>query len=168
MAGRGTTMRHAIRESTKQDINKSANGIHHRRQSLSAATFAAAVELQAGGTATSRAEAAAAATRLRSAKRHVDPGARMPGTFLIDPDLRARELGDELVVVHQNVKTIVLRPKLRGDDDAKAPKPLTGGRMLRHVDVDELAWVNGPNQRRHLPHLVDVKSRRVLPDRHRL
>jgi hypothetical protein len=92
----------------------------------------------------------------------------MPGALLVDPDLRVRELSDELIVVHKNVQTIVLRPQLRSDDDAKAPQPLTGGRMLQHVNVDELDGVNGPNQRRHLPHLVDVKRRRLLPDQHRL
>jgi uncharacterized protein involved in type VI secretion and phage assembly len=129
------------------------------------------LELQAGGTATSRARAeaataAAAAARLRSSERHVDPGARMPGTLFVDPDLSVRELGDEVIVVHENVHTIVLRPKLRGDDDAKASKPQTGDGMLRHVNVDELSRIHGPNQRRHLPHLVDVENRRLLPDRH--
>ena len=165
-AGRGTTMRHAISESTRQDINKFANGVHHRRQRLSAATFAAAGMLQASGTATSRAEAATAAARLRSAKRHVNAGARMPRAFLVDPDLRVRELCDATVVVHQNVQTIVLRPKLRGDNDAEASEPLTGDGVLRHVDVNELAGISGPNQRGHLPHLVDVECRRLLPDRH--
>jgi hypothetical protein len=86
------------------------------------------------------------------------------GAFLVDVDVRVEELGDNARRVLQDVKPVALNAQLRRNNDAHVADPVTRGRVLKNVDVDKLAGLNGASQLRHLPHLVNVERRKLLSD----